>query len=94
VERRKHEIIFEARIDYSDSRNMRLDAEGYPEIEQSVRRALTEDLPHEMDTIFGVNIDVQVKGTREGSITVFFGVVAVGIVLIQNQACRVIQGCA
>ena len=43
--RRKNEIIFEAKIDYSDSRNMRPDVEERPDIEQRVRRALTEDLP-------------------------------------------------
>jgi hypothetical protein len=102
--RRKNELIFQAAIDYSDSRNMKLDRSENSEVEQQVRRALTEDLPHDMDTIFGITVDVQIKGTRDGSIVVFFGAVVAGIsalsryknlydsvVLIQNQACRVIQ---
>jgi len=102
--RRKNEIIFQARIEYSDSRNKQmLDREENPDIEQRARRALTEDLPHDMENIFGVNVDVQVKGTRDGSITLFFGAVIAGVgalsrykslydsvQLIQNQAQRVI----
>ena len=104
VPRRKNEIIFQAKIDYTDSRNRPLESDENPEVEQRVRRALTEDLPHDMDTIFGVTVDVQIKGTREGSITVFFGAVIAGVsalsrykglydsvVLLQNQAQRVIS---
>jgi hypothetical protein len=103
--RRKNEIIFQARIDYSGSATMRIGDKENPEIEQRVSRALTHDLPHDLETIFDVNIDVQIKGTREGSLIVFFGVLIAGVsalsryknlydsvVLIQNQAPRVIQG--
>jgi hypothetical protein len=77
--RRKNEIIFQATIDYSDSRNMKLDRNENSDVEQRVRRALTEDLPHDMDSIFGITVDVQIKGARDGSITVFFGAVVAGI---------------
>jgi hypothetical protein len=78
--RRKNEIIFEARIDYSDRRDLSLgDIRESPEIEQRVTRVLTQDLPHEMETIFGMNIDVQIKGTRQGSILILFGAVIAGV---------------
>src|ERR1022692_4836112 len=100
--RRKNEIIFQATVDYSDSRNLS-DIGENKEIKERVSRALTQDLPRDMEALFGVNIDVQIKGTREGSIIMFFGVVIAGVssllgalsrykslydsvVLIQNQA--------
>jgi len=83
---------------------LRIDDKQNREIEQLVSRALTKDLPRDLETIFDVNIDVQIKGTRAGSIIVFFGAVIAGVsalsryknlydsvVLIQNQAPRVIQ---
>jgi hypothetical protein len=74
--RRKNEVIFRAKIDYSDARSMSLrDINENSEIEQRVVRALTQDLPRDMEAIFGVNIDVQMKGTRAGSIVMLFGVV-------------------
>lgn len=46
---------------------MRLSPEN-SEIELLVRKAVKEDSPHDMDTIFGMNIEFQMKGTREVSI--------------------------
>ena len=102
--RRKNEIIFEAKIDYSGTGTLRVRDEQSPEIEERVNRALTRDLPSDLEILFGVNIDVQIKGRREGSLVVFFGAVIAGvsalsryknlydsIVLIQNQAPRVIR---
>ena len=69
-----------------------------------MNRALTDDLSRDLEILFGVNIDVQIKGTREGSLIVFFGAVVAGVsalsryknlydsvALIQNQAPRVIH---
>ncbi|HYL77618.1 MAG TPA: hypothetical protein VEU96_25615 [Bryobacteraceae bacterium] len=102
--RRKNEIIFEARVEYSDKRNGKLDLHENSEVEQQIKRALTEDLPSHMETIFGVSVDVQIKSSGQGSITVFFGALVAGVsalsryknlydsvILLQNQATRVIQ---
>jgi hypothetical protein len=102
--RRKNEIIFQALIDYSGQGTLKSGDEVTSELEQRVNRALTHDLPRDLETIFGINIDVQIKGTREGSLIIFFGAVIAGvsalsryknlydsIVLIQDQAPRVIK---
>jgi hypothetical protein len=78
MQRRKHEIIFEAEIDFSDRRQPRMRGE-LGEMEDLVRKALSEKLPSEMNDLFGITIDVQIKGAREGSLIVFFGIVFAGV---------------
>jgi hypothetical protein len=91
-------------IDYSGQGTLRIGDGENPGIEERVNRALTQDLPRDLEILFGVNVDVQIKGTREGSLIVFFGAVIAGVsalsryknlydsvVLIQNQAPRVIH---
>jgi hypothetical protein len=100
MEHRKNEIIFEAHVEYYDSDKMRLTLENR-EIEEIVKRSLSEDLPRDMDTLFGLNVDVRVIAAREGSLTVFFGAVILGISrykslydsikLIQEQGTRILE---
>src|SRR5260370_40128543 len=78
MQRRRNEIIFEAEIDYSDKRSLLIDGEER-EVEHVVRQALSEDLPSEMSALFGIAVDIQIKGAREGSLIVFFGAVFAGI---------------
>ena len=68
----RREAIFEATVDYRDSRN--LDVREDRHIEDLVIRTLLEELPRELDSIFGLQVQVRIRGKRYHSLSVFFGV--------------------
>jgi hypothetical protein len=71
----KKEFVFEAHIRaQDDDRDFLIEKEGM-QLEQAVIKTLTVDLPNELDHLFGIKITVYIKGTRYGSLSVFFGVV-------------------
>jgi hypothetical protein len=68
----RREAIFEATVDYSGNRS--LDAREDRHIEDLVVRTLLEELPRELDQVFGLSVEVRVRGKRYHSLSVFFGV--------------------
>jgi hypothetical protein len=72
---RKQEVIFEAKVEYSENdRSIREGKENH-RIEEVVVRTLTLHLPRDLDLLFGLKVDIYIKGTRYGSLSVFFGAV-------------------
>ena len=67
----RREAIFEATVDYRGSRS--LDAREDRHIEDLVVRTLLEELPRELDQVFGLSVEVRVIRTRYHSLSVFFG---------------------
>lgn len=68
----RREAIFEAKVDYSGNRS--LDAREDRHIEDLVVRTLLEELPRALDHVFGLSVEVRVRGKRYHSLSVFFGV--------------------
>jgi hypothetical protein len=54
-------------------------SEGQKDFESAVRSLLVTQLPQDMREIFGIEISVEIKAVRQGSLVVFFGVVIAGI---------------
>jgi hypothetical protein len=71
------EFIFKASLTQKGSNN------PFPSIEEgfetAVQDALTKTLPRDMKEIFGVEISVDIKAVKHGSLTLFFGVIVAGL---------------
>jgi len=78
--RHKREIVFTATIEYHQyndvKRNIRkdknMDGITYEKLEKETRRVLCEDLPADLEKIYGVKANIRHIESREGSLTVFF----------------------
>ena len=69
------EVIFEVKVDYvQQDRQHQADIENR-RVDEIVIRTLTVELPQELEHLFGVSAEINIKGTRSGSIIVFFAVV-------------------
>ncbi|MFH1688599.1 MAG: hypothetical protein ABIE70_13905 [bacterium] len=79
------EVVFQATIarlqegKYEESTNW-----DYGEEESIVLEALNHELPHDLRELFGLEVNVRIKGTREGSLVVFFSVIISTYVLISR----------
>lgn len=76
-----NEAILEAHIDYSDSREL---TQEDSRIEATVVRTLTTDLPRDLERFFDLHVSIRIKGTRYGSLSVFFGVMVAGYGLLSG----------
>jgi hypothetical protein len=75
LRRQRREVVFEARVE-SAEKGARLTPSGENgSVEDTVIRTLTAELPGEMRRLFGVEVEIHIKGTRYGSLSVFFGAV-------------------
>lgn len=83
----KREAIFEARIErmgHADSEQSSISDEELRRIEEVVVRTLTVDLPTDLERLFGVEAEIHIKGTRYGSLSVFFGAVVGAYVILSR----------
>ena len=71
------EIILQANLSQS-GKNHFLSERG-SEFETAVKNALISDLPRDMREIYGVEIAVEIKAIRYGSLIVFYGVLVAGL---------------
>lgn len=82
--RRRPEVVFSATVDYNYERRgkgLRLrpgissnDMEESSQ-EREIRRVLTDQLPSELETIYGFEVKTRIIVVRGGSLVVFFGAV-------------------
>jgi hypothetical protein len=71
----QREVIFEARIEYRTSERRITENSKIQHIEESVKQTLIVDLPKDLDLLFGVKAKIHIRGTRYGSLSVFFGAI-------------------
>jgi hypothetical protein len=75
--KKNREFIFKAILtEKSSNYPFPENKEGF---ETAVRGTLTNTLPRDMKEIFGMDISVDIKSVKHGSLTVFFGVVIAGL---------------
>jgi hypothetical protein len=76
------EFIFKASLTQKGTNNpFPSSEEGF---ETAVRDALTKTLPRDMKEIFGVEISVDIKAAKHGSLTIFFGVIVAGLAALSR----------
>jgi len=90
---RRPEVVLVAEIEYSrtsDQQGMSLRGDKsnsdspLPHLRQEVERLIENRLPSDLEKLFGVEAEIQVKACRYGSLHVFFGVLLSGIGLIAS----------
>ena len=88
--RRKREVIFSATIEYKDdekrhiSRNSHGDETSFEKLDSEARKILCQELPSDLDKIYGIKADIRYIDSREGSLIVFFGAMITTYGLIAN----------
>lgn len=79
---RSEEVVFEARIDYADSDASLTEEDD--RVEAAVYRALTAELPRDLSRFFGLEVSTRIRGTRYGSLSVFFSVFVLGYTVLSG----------
>jgi hypothetical protein len=88
--RRNQEVIFSAQIEYNDeekghiSKDSRSNEISFEKLDSEARKIICQELPSDLDKIYGIKADIRYIDSREGSLIIFFGAMITTYGLIAN----------
>jgi hypothetical protein len=91
--RNKREVVLEAHVEFdynarksgdTITQNSHVGDHPVSELVDDIKRLVEDDLRNDMASVFGLHIETRVIATRYGSVSIFFGVVLSGFVLISR----------